>query len=131
MITGKWLPHARGFQKPCRVCNDDFIGRKDQIYCGKVCRARRNNDLAAERKIEQRRHVDAYLLNIEILKNEMIGYENEVKNVPVIRLETMGFNKEAQNNRVNSEGMLWFRFGDWLIQISDNKEVEIKHINLK
>lgn len=132
MNAEQWIPQKRGFKYVCPICNDEFIGRKGQIYCGKVCRARRNNDLAAKRKIEQGKLVDPYLLNVEILKNEMIGRENEVNAVPRIKLEALGFDEKAMNKRVNSEGMLWFRFGDWLIQLSSNNtEAEIKHINLK
>lgn len=126
----KWSPKLKGFEKTCPVCQDAFIGRKNRVFCSALCKARHNNDLAAERRIEEKRHASAMLNNIKIF--ERLFREDEVGlilNTSAQKLLELGFDSKAPTNRVTLHGEPWLAVGDFLYRLEDTGEVEVLRKN--
>lgn len=43
MVVGTWNSKTGKWFKCCPVCNSNFEGRKNQKYCGSICKNHHNN----------------------------------------------------------------------------------------
>ncbi len=122
----QWSPKLKGFEKTCPVYQDVFIGRKNRVFCSDPCKARHNNDLAAERRIEEKRHTSAMLNNINIF--ERLFREDEfglILNMSVQELIELGFDSKAPTNRITIDGEPWMAVGDFIYKLDDKGDVEV------
>ncbi len=126
-----WQPHLGGFESICPVCGNTFIGRKNKVYCDGICKARHNNDLAAERNTETKQHLGASINNIRILTKIMDEAMLPVHNTDMIHLEKLGFDSLAPKTRLTYNGEPWFGIGNFLYQKHDDGQVEIMYKNWK
>ena len=110
--NGKWEGEDR-FWKTCPECFMSFHGRKNQIYCCPKCKARRNNDLAAERKAERDKQTGSYLNNLNILRKVYIESKEDIVEVSKSRLVYEGFEKEGLYTLFTMAGEQWFKVGDY------------------
>ena len=117
--NGKWEGEDR-FWKTCPECFMQFHGRKNQIYCCPKCKARRNNDLAAERKIERDGHTATLLRNISILKKVFSESTKDIVEVLTSRLEFEGFDGTAPRATMTCGGEQWIRVGDYAYRPIEN-----------
>jgi len=121
-----WVPSQRGFKKHCPVCGEQFIGRKNRLYCGSACKARTNNDLASERREEHLAVSSSLIKNSEILKEVMFFHTGDSAIVPIEALMSKGFDPEAPARRVQMMGGVWVQYGDYAIQaIEGHNQVRI------
>lgn len=117
-----WIPHHRGFQKECPVCDALFIGRKNKIYCSDICKARYHNDLLAQRRSEENRHTSSLLKNIQILQEAMMYTTENVITVPMNTLKSKGFDSKAPTKRAVKDDQNWRIYGDYQIHINENAQ---------
>lgn len=127
-----WQPHQGGFFQKCPECFMQFHGRKNQIYCCRKCKARHNNDLAAERKVERDGHTAAYLLNMSILEKVFNEDRKDIVEVLESRLEFEGFDSTAPRATMTYGGENWVRVGDYAYRPIENTDlIEIHKIHPK
>ncbi len=127
--NGVWQPYEGGFLKKCPECFMQFHGRKNQIYCCPKCKARRNNDLAAERKIERDGHTATLLRNISILKKVFSESAKDIVEVSKSRLVYEGFEKEGLYTLFTMAGEQWFKVGDYAYRPIDGTDlIEIQKL---
>ncbi len=120
--TNEWIPEIGKFRNTCSKCGREFDGRKNKIYCELKCKARVNNDLAAERTRAVVKHTAGYLKNMEILKQEFQKAESDVAVVETARLKYWGFDREAPCVSFAWKGQMWHKFGDYGFRILPKTE---------
>ena len=127
--NGTWEPHQGGFRKTCPECFIQFHGRKNQIYCCRKCKARRNNDLAAERRAEREKQTSSYLWNLNILKKVFLESKDDIVEVSKSRLVYEGFEKEGLYTLFSMAGEQWFKVGDYAYRPIDGTDlIEIQKL---
>ena len=131
--TNEWIPEIGKFRNTCSKCGREFDGRKNKIYCEPKCKARVNNDLAAERTRAVVNHTEAFLRNIEILKQEFQKAESEVVIVTMNHLISLGFDATAPYTPFAWKGQRWSKVGDYGFRIlpkteNTSQQVEIVKI---
>lgn len=109
----QWDPHKGKYLHHCNECNELFHGRKNQLFCGLKCKAKHNNELAAERRSKERELVDDYLRNVEILGSLIPEYSYDVEIISIEKLETLGFKAESANKRIMQNGEIWYQLGPY------------------
>jgi hypothetical protein len=126
--NGKWEGEDR-FGKTCPECFMQFHGRKNQIYCCPKCKARHNNDLAAERKAEREKQTGSYLQNLNILRKVFMESKEEIVEVSKARLSFEGFDKQGPCTPLNRAGERWFKVGDYAYRPIDGTDlIEIQKL---
>lgn len=121
----KWNPTKGGYEKTCPMCNADFIGRKNKVYCGMTCKTKHNNDIQLKRRYADRIITEPLLRNIEILRNELSGQPGSRVTVPLERLRAYGFDDEAPRTYFieRATRKRWFRFGDYATHTDEEKQL--------
>jgi len=122
----RWQSHIGKYLHRCDECKEEFDGRKNQRFCGSKCKAKRNNDIALERRNDEKGLTTGYLRNIEIVLAELDGVENEVITVSVDRLMALGFQPEAPNLRIFMGNETWYQIGPVAYRpLEQSNEVEL------
>ncbi len=130
--TNEWIPEIGKFRNTCPGCQRQFDGRKNQIYCGLKCKARKNNDLAAVRTRAVVNHTTAFLRNMEILKQEFQKAESEVATVSMNHLISLGFDATAPYTPWAWKGQRWSKVGDYgflILPKTENTSQQVKIVN--
>lgn len=128
----KWNPTIGGYEKTCPICQRDFVGRKNRVYCSTRCKTKCNNEIQLERRYADRQVTEPLLRNIEILKKELSERNEGMVTLPIERLRHSGFDSEAPRTNIfnRSTGERWQRFGDYAICPDEEKQlVTITRIN--
>ncbi len=125
-----WQPYKGMYLHTCDECNEEFYGRKNRLYCTSTCKAKHNNGIAAEKRINEMLVTDAYLRNLRILGEEMNGCEYDVITRPVANLKSKGFDENAPSVRINLNGEIWFKVGHHAFHpLEESKEVKIQKLH--
>jgi len=121
-----WQSYLGEYLHRCDECGVEFHGRKNQRYCNLKCKAKRNNELAADRRSSEKERTDIYLRNIEIILAELDGEENEVVMISMEKLLAYGFNEEGPNIRIQVAGVVWYKIGPVAYRpLEESNEVEL------
>ena len=126
-----WDPIVRAYWKECPACGNSFHGRKNKVYCHESCKAKFNNDLAAERKVKVERHLGTARNNIRILERVMDQADFEVHTIHMSELERMGFDSTAPVTRITMNGEAWIGIGDFMYMKHEDGQIEIMRKNWK
>ncbi len=87
-----WLPHRRGFQKICPVCHEEFIDRKNKVFCTNACKNRYHNDANAEQRAHERDISGLLIKNERVLRELMKDHVTEsAKHVSMETMEVIDF----------------------------------------
>jgi len=122
----RWQSHIGKYLHRCDECKEEFNGRKNQRFCGAKCKAKYNNDIASERRNDEKSLTNDYLRNIEIILGELNGIENEVVTVSMDWLMALGFQPEAPNLRIFMGNENWFQIGPVAYKpLEQTNEVEL------
>ena len=128
--VGNWNWENGKYGKTCPVCQRQFEGRKNQIYCGVKCKARMNNDLAAKKTRSIAKHTHAYLRNIEVLASE---YQKDGKDVAIVslaRLKILGFDPQAPYVSFAWNKQPWHKVGDYAFRLLPKEENKSQQIEI-
>lgn len=127
-----WLPHRRGFQKICPVCHEDFIGRKNKVFCTSACKNRHHNDANAEQRAHEREISGVLIKNERILRELMRDHvTEEAKQVSRETLDLIGFDQKGPFIATQSgDGTRWFKVGAFVYRcLPDNKTYLVQRLN--
>ena len=126
-----WDPIVRAYWKKCRGCGRSFHGRKNKFYCNPECKAMHNNNRAAKRKLDMKRHLGTAMDNIRILEKVMEQEPLDVQFIHMDELEKMGFDSTAPVTRIRMDGESWIGIGDCVYMKHEDGIVEIMSKNWK
>lgn len=121
-----WDSLKGAYKHRCDSCGREFHGRKNRQYCTEKCKARYNNEVAAQRNLNEKAVVSDLLRNVAILARLIPEDNYDVEVVSTEKLEAMGFNAESANQRVTVDGEVWYKVGNYGFRpIGKSNEVEL------
>ena len=124
-----WQSHIGKYLHKCDECGDEFVGRKNQLYCNAKCKAKHNNELAAIKLSQERIITDSILRNAQIIDSMLHGKEGDILNVKMELLKAKGFDPDAPKSTMIMDGDLWYKIDQWAFRpIEQLKEVELYKI---
>jgi hypothetical protein len=116
--------HPQFFQfKDCPACGDQFQGRLNRQYCSSDCKTQHNNELARERRQEERLITRDYLLNYKLLEKLLQMNGGNPLVIGSKELGFFGFKSEAPSIRTKIDGVLTYVFQDIGIQPSEAEQI--------
>lgn len=120
-----WRPAERGFLKTCPVCEDEFIGRKNKIFCTMACKNRYHNDANAEQRAHERGISGILIKNERVLGKLMRDHHTGgAKQVTIETMNLLGFNQKGPYTTVYSEdGLRWFQVGIYAYRYVPEKKI--------
>ena len=122
-MLGVWLPQKRGFLKTCRVCNDEFIGRKNKTFCTLACKNRHHNDANAELRTEEREISKLLVRNERLLKQRFQEADQKRLNIPLEILEKNGFDITGPTTEIkDSAGTTWYKLVNYAYKVDLDKQ---------
>lgn len=127
-----WRPAQRGFLKTCPVCDDEFIGRKNKVFCTNACKNRHHNDANAEQRAHERDISGLLIKNERVLRELMKDHVTEsAKHVSMETMEVIGFDQKGPYTTIQSgDGTIWFKVGSFAYRyLSDKKTYLIQRVN--
>ena len=120
-----WHPNNGSYLHTCDECGQEFLGRKNKLYCNDKCKAKHNNELAAHKREDEKSIMQSAVRNVDIIKAELGGLENEVISRSKEPLLAKGFDPQAPSTRVLLNGEAWFTVGGYAYRSVDDNEIEL------
>lgn len=127
-----WRPAERGFLKTCPVCDDEFIGRKNKVFCTSACKNRHHNDANAELRAHERDISSILIKNERVLRELMRDHiTEEAKQVSEESLDLIGFDQKGPFIAIKSgDGTWWFQVGAFAYRyLPDKKTYLVRRLN--
>ena len=121
---GDWIPHKNGHFLRCPMCKEDFIGRKNRIYCREACKTKHNNDLAAKRKKAADPGIISFTNNQNILKQFYPQSMGE-KEIPLQLLTASGFDPYGLHTPVKLKNQSgdWKKMGKYAYRLKEKNQL--------
>lgn len=115
--------------KACPVCGETFSGRLNKVYCRTACRTLYNNDLARERRLEEKRIAGGLLRNHQILKTLLDEAGQDRITMDTGALGALGFDRNAPSGRAVVQDRPCYLFDGIAISVNEaNNRVTILKI---
>jgi hypothetical protein len=127
-----WRPAERGFLKTCPVCDDEFIGRKNKVFCTSACKNRHHNDANAELRAHEREISGLLIKNERVLRELMRDHVTKgAKQVSRETLDLIGFDQKGPFIAIqSSDGTWWCKVGKFAYRcLVDKNAFLIQRVN--
>lgn len=126
-ILSQWLPKQRGYLLCCPVCEEEFVGRRNQRFCCEACKNKYHYEQRATAREKEGRWVKPMRNNIRILEALMKHVEKDTS-LPMSEnvLKAMGFDFEAPVQRMNTKNGAFLGIGNFLIHLHKTPEGTIQ-----
>jgi hypothetical protein len=109
-MIGTWVPYKRGYQKTCPVCEMEFIGRRNKIYCSPTCKNQHHNDANREIRAEERLMSKSLIRNERVLSKLFEETNDKRRTVSAEELRFRGFDMKGQNTEIKDKsGNTWYK----------------------
>jgi hypothetical protein len=112
--------------KDCPVCRTRFSGRLNKVYCSADCKTLHNNDLARERRLEEKRIAGGLVGNYNILATLLDDAGHDSVSVDGNVLVAFGFDRNAPSCRAVIKDKPCYLYGEIALSVNeDNNTVTI------
>ena len=100
----------------CPVCGQQVEGRLNKVYCGPNCKTLLNNNIAFEKRLQEKELTGGLFGNYRLLDRMLKENDDAPIVISRLKLEGMGFNSHAPATEGMSNGVLTYSFLDIAIQ---------------
>ncbi len=123
------MPQYHGFGKTCPVCREEFIGRKNKVFCTSTCKNRYHNDANAEVRAHERELSSILVKNERVLRELMKDHITEdPKQVRIETMDLLGFNQKGPYTTINTkENIKWYKVGKFAYRYLIDQRVFMIH----
>ena len=109
--------------KSCTRCGDQFDGRRNRKYCSSDCKTLYNNELARERRQEEKLITGDYLLNYKLLEHLLQNNGDNPLMIGSRELTLFGFKSEAPSTRAKVDDVLTYVYQDIGVQQDEAQQI--------
>ena len=118
-----WMPHSRGFLKTCPVCKNEFVGRKNKVFCTTACKNRHHNDANAELRAEEKEISGMLVRNERVFKKRFQESDQKTLNIPIEVLENNGFDMTGPTTEIQDKsGTTWYKLVNYAYKVNLDKQ---------
>lgn len=105
--------------KDCPVCGTRFRGRLNKVYCSTDCKTMHNNDLAREKRIEEKGIAGGLMRNHSILVSILDKSMQDSVTVDISALLALGFDGKAPSSKGLVNNVPCRMYGGIAISVDD------------